>query len=142
MERKAPGGIEVLTYIYAVNLCFYLLSLVLFYNNILIAGHGADGILSNLTRFILIAIPVYLFFRLRRLKVDAWFLAVYFHLFFLLNSCLLFLENMGFTHAFIRIVGIYSPSGYSPAQVFALALGTQLNLVIFIYLLKVRRFFF
>jgi len=135
-------GIKRLCYIYFVNVALYLLSLALFENRILILGKEAGILLTWIIRFGLIFIPLYLGFRLRILKKDAWFLALFFHVYFIINNVSSFLESMGFGHTLVRIVGLYGLLVYSPAQLFVILLNTMLNIFILTYLFRKKIVFF
>lgn len=142
MKRFTPLGIRLLSYIYLVNIILYILSLVLFYHRIIILGIEANREISFIVRLIFVFIPTYLVFGLKRLKKDAWFLAIYFHTFFILNNSLTFLENNGYIHSLIRITGKYGSVIYSPPEKLVLTLNTILNLIILGYLFKKRIFFY
>lgn len=138
MKQATPWGIRLLCYVYLANALLYLISLVLFYNRIFILGQEANRIISWAIRLIFIFIPLYLYYRLGRLKKDAWFLAIYFHIFFVINNSLAFLEYKGYAYSLVHIAGAYAPLTYSPKQLFALALNTLVNIFILGYLFKKR----
>ncbi len=141
MKQTLPTGIKLVSYIYLVNAVFYIFSLVLFYNTIVILGSEAGKLASTLVRFIFILVPLYLYLRLKKLKPDAWFLAVYFQVFFIINSALTLLEHNGYFHAIIRIAGRYSLVVYSRSEISVLFLSTILNALILLYLLRNRKLF-
>lgn len=138
MKEDAPGGIRLLCYLYLANAVFYLISLVLFYSRIFILGQEANGVISWAVRLMLLFIPIYLYYRLGQLKKDAWFLAIYFHIFFVINNSLAFLEYKGYAYSLVHIAGGYASVTYSPKQLLALALNTLVNIFILGYLFKKR----
>lgn len=142
MRKDVPLGIRLIRYIYLVNVILYILSLVIFLNRIFILGRQANKGESLVIRLALICMPLYLYFRLRNLKKDAWVLAIYFHIFFLINNSLGFLEFGGYVHSLIRISGVYSSIVYSPTRLFVLALNTIVNLFILGYLFRKRAYFY
>ena len=142
MKNTRPLGIELLCYIYLVNVALYLVSQALFDNRIFILGKEANIYIAVLVRLLLILIPVYLAFRLKGLRKDAFFVALLFHLYFIINNCLSFLEHKGYAYALVRITGVYGSTIYSPRQIFVLALSIALNIFILGYILKVREYFF
>ena len=107
MKRFLPLGVRLLSSIYLINAILYILSLLLFYNRILVVGQEVNKVIAWVVRLALIAVPIYLFFRLKYLKKDAWVLAIYFHLFFIINNSLAILEQSGFLNSLIRITGQY-----------------------------------
>jgi len=141
MKKDPPLGIKLLSYIYLVNAVLYSMSLVLFYNRILIFGQEANKVISWLIRLALVFIPVYLYIGLRRLKRNAWLLAVYYHIFFFINNGLAFAEYNGYLHPLVNITGFYRYIIYSPSQIFILTLNSIVNLFILGYLLKNRVYF-
>lgn len=142
MKKLAPLGIKLLCYTYRVNVLFFLLSLLLFYNRIFILGKKANIWISWIIRLILFFLPVCLSFHLRQLKKVAWILALSLHTFFIINNVSLFLEYYGHTHSFFRITGIYSSIFYSPSQVIIIALNIAANLFITGYLFRKKRYFY
>jgi len=79
---------------------------------------------------------------LGRLKKDAWFLAMYFHIFFLINNSSALLEHNGYAHSLVRITGIYGLILYTPLQIFLLDLNVLINLFILGYLYERRTYFY
>ncbi|MCM8795387.1 MAG: hypothetical protein NC928_01665 [Candidatus Omnitrophica bacterium] len=142
MKKDLPPGVKLISYIYLVNLILYFLSLILFYQRILILGKELGIWFTWIIRLIFIFIPLYLYFRLRRLKKDAWFLAVYFHTFFLANNALSLFEYYGYLHPLVKVTGIYTSSSYSLLQTFILFLNTLFNLLILGYLIRIKRYFY
>ena len=94
-----------------------------------------------LVRLSLVLIPVYLAFRLINIKKDGWFLAVSFHIYFLINNTTSFLESAGLGHTLVRITGVYSLAFYSPTQIFVIILNTLLNIFILSYLVRIKDYF-
>ncbi len=95
MKRQIPSGIELLCYMYFVNVILYLLSLMLFENRILVLGKDAGLLAAWSVRFLLIFIPFFTALRLRKLKKEGWILALIFHVYFIINNCASFLESRG-----------------------------------------------
>jgi hypothetical protein len=114
----------------------------LVYNRIFILGWEANQWVSWFVRSTFIFIPVYLFFRLGSLKKDAWLLAVYFHIFFLINNSSVLLEYDGYARSLVRIIGIYGSILYTPQQIFLLNLNILINLFILAYLYERRAYFY
>lgn len=141
MKRFLPLGVRLLSSIYLINAILYILSLVLIYNRILILGQDTNKWITWLVRLAFIFIPVYLSLRLRRLKKDAWYLAMYFHIFFLVNNSSALLEHNGYTHSLIRIIGIYGSTLYTPPQIFLLHFNILINLFILGYLYARKGYF-
>jgi hypothetical protein len=127
---------------YLVNVALYAVSLVLFENRIFILGVETNLVSGAFVRIALIFIPFYVAFRLRVYALDAWVLAVSFHLFFLVNNATILFERLGFGHAIMRIAGLYGGRSYSRAQLICFALATVLNSIIFVYLICIRKHFF
>lgn len=141
MRKFAPLGIKVLSYIYLVNTILFLLSESVFYSRVIILGKEANALMSFLARAGFTLIPLYLYLRLKRLKKDAWFLAVAFHGFFLFNNGIGFLELKGFANALVRFAGVHDIAFYSAFQIVVIVLNTLLNFFILIYLLSRRPYF-
>lgn len=137
-----PLGVNLICYVYLLNTIFYILSLILFYNRIFILGQEASKGISLIVKLMFILIPTYLFFRLKRLKKDAWFLSIYFHIYFIINNSLVFLEESGYAHPFVRIAGLYSSLTYSISAKLVLSLNIVINLLILAYLLERKNYFF
>jgi hypothetical protein len=140
-KQSAPLGVKLICYIYLIEVVLYMLSLAFFLNRIVILGREANVWLSGAVRLVYVFIPFYLFFRLKRLKKDAWILAVCFQVFFLLNNSLALLEYFGCGYSLVRISGIYDPFAYTAAQVFISILNILIMLAILIYLFE-RRYVF
>ena len=142
MKKEIPQGIELLFYIYLLNTVLYIISLALFENRILILGNEANYFLAWLVRLCLIVIPLYIAFRLMSLRKDAFFAAVLFHSYFLINNLSSFLESMHCGQTLVRITGLYGLAIYSPQQIFVIFLNSLLNILILIYLIYKREYFF
>jgi hypothetical protein len=142
MKKTPPLGISLLCSIYIVNVAFFLLSLLLFYNRVLILGKEAGSLVSEIIKLTLIFVPLYLFFSLKHLKKNAWLLALCFHAVFIINNCSAFLEYKGYTHSLFRIAGIYSSTIYSPSEILLVGLHTLINLYIALYLFSIKGVFF
>jgi len=142
MKKLLPLGVRLLCYIYLVNVVLYGLSLIIVYNRILILGQDANEWVSWLVRSAFIFIPAYLFFRFSHLKKDAWFLAMYFHIFFLVNNSSALLEHDGYMHSLVRIIGIYGSTLYTPPEILLLQLNVLINLFILSYLYERRAYFY
>lgn len=136
-----PLGIRLLCFAYMVNMILFILSLILFYSRIIILGNEAGGAMSSLVRFVFAVIPLYLYFRLGQLKKDAWFLAIGFHTFFLINNISGYLEYQGYAPSIIHITGLYGSAIYSPAQMVVSAINTLINLFVLVYIWKKRHLF-
>ncbi len=141
MSRFTPLGIKLVCWVYIVNTALFIFSLILFYSRIIIFGNETSAVLSSFLRFAFIFIPLYLYFRLRQLKKDAWFLAIFFHTFFLINNISGYLEYKGYVYSIIHITGLYGSGIYSSAQVWIFGLSTLANLFILGYIYKKRRIF-
>lgn len=142
MKKPLPLGIKLLCYIYRVNVVLFFLSLLIFYNRILILGQEAGSWASGIIKLGLIFVPAYLSFGLKQLKKAAWALAISFHIFFIVNNILAFLEYEGYTHSLFRIAGIYSSTIYSPSEILVIGLHTLVNLYILFYLFIIRKVYF
>jgi len=141
MERDIPLGIKLVCWVYVVNIFLFILSLALFMTRILVLGAEAGPLLSLAVRLWFVCIPAYLWWGLRELKKSAFFLGVFFHIFFLINNLSGYLEYKGLAYSIIHISGYYGSSVYSPAQLFVFALNTLLNIALLVYLFKQRRIF-
>lgn len=137
-----PLGIKLLCYIYRVNVVLFILSLLLFYNRILILGQEVNIWLSGMLKLVLIFVPAYLSFKLKQLKKDAWVMAICFHALFIINNMLAFLEYGGHINSLFRITGIYSSTIYSPSEIFVIGLHNLINLSIIWYLFIKRKMYF
>lgn len=142
MKKNIPWGVKFICYIYLANTLFYVLSLLLFYNRIIVFGSPAGFFISWSIRGVFIFVPVYLYFRLKGLKQDAWFTAMYFQSFFIINNLLGILESRGFLHEIVRISGLYNSVSYSASAILISVLNIGLNLLIFGYLFKIKTCFF
>lgn len=142
MRKGVPHGIELIFYVYILNVVFFISSLALFESRVLILGKEANVYLTWLVRLCLIFIPVYLALRLINLKKDGWILAVLFHAYFIINNATGFIEGAGFGRTLVRITGVYGLTVYSPTQIFVIILNTLLNVFILWYLLNVKSYFF
>ena len=141
MRQFAPLGIKLISYIYLVNAVLFLLSQGLFYNRVIILGKEAAPLVSFFVRVGFALIPLYLYLRLRRLKIDAWFLALIFHLYFIFNNSIGFLEFKGFLNTLVRFVGIHDAIFYTTFQSIFVVLNILLNFFMFVYLLSRRPYF-
>ena len=139
MRRLAPLGVRLLCYVYITNVVLYILSLALVHNRVLILGRDVNQGISWLVRLALIFIPLYLFIRLSSLKKDGWFLAIYFHIFFIINQSSALLEHNGYLPSLVRIIGIYGSTIYTPPQIFLIRVNILINLVILTHLILQRR---
>jgi|GEM_PF-4540317 hypothetical protein len=132
-----PFGIKTICSIYIFNAVLYSLLLIFFHNNIYILGKKVPPALSLFSQSLLVLIPVYLFFVLKKLRIEAWFIAVFFQCFFLANNLLQYLEHEGFGFSLIRTAGLNENAALlTPMQIWVLVLNSALNLAILLYLLK------
>jgi len=142
MKKETPQGIELLCYIYILNVVFFIASLLLFENRVLLLGRPANTVLSWFIKAGFAAIPVYLTFRLIALKKDGLIAAILFHICFVINNVTSFLESLGMGHTLVRVTGLYGSAVYSPSQIFVIFLNTLLNLFILFYLFSKKRYYF
>ena len=141
MKGATPLGIKLVCSVYIVNTVLFVLSLFMFYSRIFILGNEIGPALSSLVRFVLVFIPMYLYFRLAQLKKDAFFLAIIFHLFFLINAVTNYLEYLGCSYSIIHITGLYGSDIFSSTQMLVLCASAVVNLCILGYLYNKRNIF-
>ena len=142
MQKIVPLGVKLLSYSYLLSSCLYALSVVLFYNRILVFGHVAERPWSWLLRLVLIVVPIYLCVQLLRLKKDGLIVAVCYHSFFFVNNLITFSENEGFMHAPIHIAGFYGSIALTTKQLLILLLSSLVHVVLICYLHKRRGYFY
>ncbi len=73
MGGLIPLGIKLVCFVYILNTALFVFSTMLFYSRIIVFGNEAGAVLSLFIRFILVFIPLYLYFRLGQLKKDGFF---------------------------------------------------------------------
>ena len=133
----------MLSYIYLLAALFFALSQILFYNRILFFGIEAAALPANVIKIILILIPFYLFLELPRLKPPAFYLAVSFQGFFIINALLMLTEKyLSFGYPVLRVSGIFGTQGYSFRQAVVICLNIALNFAIIMYIINQRKLFF
>ncbi|MFA4842888.1 MAG: hypothetical protein WC658_03535 [Candidatus Omnitrophota bacterium] len=140
-KKPLPFGIELLHYVYRINVILFIVSLFLFHNRILVLGSSVFNWLSYVIKITFILIPLYLSFRLKRLNRFAWVLAISFHSFFIVNYRLNLLESRGWGYALVRIAGVSGSIEYSPLEVFVIVLSGAFNICILAYLLVRMNYF-
>jgi hypothetical protein len=141
MYGTIPFGVKLVCSVYIVNTVLFILSLVLFNSRILVFGNETGEALSSFVRFMLVFVPVYLYFRMSKLKKDSLFLAIGFHAFFLVNTASSYLEYMGYFYSIIHITGLYGSDLLSSTQMLVSSLSAIVNLIILGYLYKRRDIF-
>lgn len=142
MRKPTPLGIKLLSYVYLVNVLLYSLSILLFNNRILVVGSQANLYVSWIIRIFFLLLPIYLAYELRRLKKRAWFTAIAFHLFLIVNGITIFLECANKMPSLLRITGVFEPAFYTPSQIIILWLNSVINVMILGYLYEERDLFF
>ena len=136
-----PLGVKLISYIYLVNALLLFLSQVLFLNRILILGQEASAWVAMSVRIALFVVPVYLYFRLRRLKKEAWVIAIGFHIFFILNNSLGFLEVNDIVNSLVKISGVNSYTIASSYDEVILVFNVLVNFLMLGYLLNRKSYF-
>lgn len=141
MKRFVPAGMRILCYVYLVNAILFLFSIALFHSQIFVLGIQLSSLFSWMVRVLLIALPLYLFFQLKRLNKAAWLAAVIYHVFFFLNDLTALGEHEGIMHSLIRISGPYSAAAFSGTQVLLFVVHALFNLLIVAYLAQRSAYF-
>ena len=134
IRQEVPLGLRLICYMYVTNVVLYVVSLALFYNRVIIVGNDAGLWLARFVRLLFIFVPIYLYWGLKELKRVGWRVAIFFHVFFILNNASGFLEYYGYGFQGIHFTGNYGAALYTPTQVFTLALNSLVNLIILEYL--------
>ncbi len=131
-----------MSYIYLLAAIFFAASQILFYSRILYFGVEIEGALAIITKLLLIIIPVYLYFNLPRLKKAAFYLALFFQAFLILNSLLMIMEKYSIgVHPIFRVAGIFGPLEYSAKQMMVILLNFILNFVMLGVIINQRKLF-
>ena len=141
MKKIAPNGLRIVCFVYLINAVLYLVSLLLFYNRILVWGKEASFSFGWVVRLAYLAVPAYLFFGLKSVRKEAWFLAIGYHTYFIVNYLFELWEQSGFLHALIRISAPYSSSVYLVPQTIILLLFALVNLLMLLYLMQIKPYF-
>jgi len=135
--------LKFISYVYLLNAALFSFSLLIFYSRILFFGIEINKPLSYVFSISLIAVSLYLFVRFGRLKKDALWLAVIFHLLFVLNGIGMLLVNVcPLLQPPLRIVGAFGALEYSLRQLIVIALSTILNFLILLYIYDKRKLFY
>lgn len=132
----------MLSYIYLLAALFFAAAQILFYNRILFFGVEAMPLPAKVIKIALIFIPACLFIELPRLKPRAFYLAVFFHSFFIINALLMIAEKyLSFGCPVLRVVGMFGSLEYSFKQIAVICLNIILNFAMLMYILNRKKLF-
>lgn len=153
-DKRLPRGISVLHVFYFLNASlFFLASLVFFeYLDIITLGKTSHPVLDSAIRLLLVITPLYIAFGLLHLKKDAYFLAIAYQLFFIINGVLTILHFRYVKLSALpifeivlkpdyktpRIIDFFGPS---PQAYLTQILGIVVGVIILAYLLAKAKIF-
>ncbi len=131
-----------MSYIYLASAILFIASQFIFHSRILSFGAEIRGAIAAVIKFSLILIPLYLYFNLGLRKKSAFYLALFFHSFFIVNAFLMALEKYGFwPRPILRVAGVFGPLEYSFKQTAVIFLNFILNFAILSYIIRKKKLF-
>lgn len=136
-----PFGIALIRYIYMADSTLYMLSLMIFYNKVMVLGTVISGVWSGVVRILITAMPLSLYFGMARPKPTVLYGALLFHIFFVVNSLLSLFRGKIFLDPIIQMVGMVGPSYVSMREATVLVISIIIGLVILVYLFLQRQYF-
>lgn len=153
-KKDLPFGILLLCIFYIINALLFISTTLLFlgYIDVIIFGKIMANVPVVFVRFLLTIFPVYLAFGLYYLRKEAWFLTIFYHLFFIINGVLtisyLLSEKTRLRPIFeiaikseYKIQRIHDLFGITIHLYLVQTLGVAISLFIIIYLSTKRKIF-
>lgn len=153
-KENLPFTLVLLCMFYVINAILFLATCLIFsgYLDVIIFGGIAQDNLAFLIRVILTVSPLYLAFGLAFLRKDSYFLAIIYHLFFLINSVLVIFCLQNINSRLSPILKIASKPEYGTIKLHNLLLvpfhtyllqilGIVIGLLVILYLLTKRNLF-
>ena len=155
MEKKSkrlPSGLFELRLFYLLNFVFSDLTMLLFYKSIgvMVWKYLLTPIFGGLVKCLLVFLPLYMFLDLKPLKPRIYYLILYYHIFFIINSILALLHvwtKSGSVLPLLRLVakketldatfGIEYTVKYATVHGAGLAIG----IVIILFIWRIRGLF-
>lgn len=153
-QKAAKTNIRTFSYFYLISALLLVTSNILFhpYIKVRLIGISQPDAIGSALRYALIAIPLIIFFRLRRLKKDAFITAISYHIFFMTNSLLAFLSTLTKNPSLNPIIEIAARSESDnlririleqsvPKRLFIFTLSLIVGIVIIRYLCRNASYF-
>lgn len=153
-QKAAKASIRTFSYFYLVNASLLFISSIIFYPYIKVRliGIAQPDAVADTLRYLLIAIPLIIFIRLRRIKKDALITAISYHIFFITNSLLALLSTLTKNPSLNPIIEIAARSESDslririleqsvPKRLFIFTLSLIIGIVIIRYLCKNASYF-
>lgn len=153
IEVPVPTGVNMLSYFYLLNALFFGCSIIGFYEyiDLVISGRVVVGLERTIIVSFLLFVPLFLFFGMRLLSSFAYYLALVYQSFFLVNGLLILLSAIVPSFPIkplVRMTGVQLTSlvsaaelGPAPSELWVYSLVVLIGIGVISYLIRQQKVF-